>query len=330
MLGLSYQPSFRLFSGYSEVEAPFQLFTAGLSLPVGPSVNVSVNERFSQGTLETREVDPGNEYFFDLSRYTRNAVDGSVAIEMGSRLGLNFGGGWNHVTFALNDPGEGFVPYDIYVARAGAFYELTPKLRASLDYGYGRVPASEARPLVESTANSVSASFNGQITDLLSGTLSVGYLDQSSPEGGGTGQRFSGLIFSGSLQRELRANTFVGLTLNRATQISNFEQNAFYVTTGGILNVTAPVPWEIVVRGAVGYQSNRYQLPAEGLGEPRQDTIFGWGLGLGRPIRRLGFVRADYRRDRRSSNLPGYDITSDALILQLGFGLFGSSVSTAR
>ncbi len=326
-LALSYEPRLRALSSFSEVEQPSHILGASLGLPVGARVKLGATDRFVRGTLETREVDFGGEYFFNLGRFTRNALDAYAEIEMGARLGLSLGGGWNHVGF---DESKGFFPYDAYSARAGVFHELTPKLRAKFDYGYSRVPRSDERPLVESTGHSVNASFNGDLSDFLSGSLSVGYLRQTSPEGGGGGQRYSGLILSGTLRHEFRPGTFAGLTLNRSTQLSSFEQNAFYVFTGGVVDVTVPLPYELVLRGAAGYQWNTYQLRAGVLAEPREDTIFGWGLGLGRPIGRRGFARADYRRDRRNSNLSGFDITSDALILQLGVGLFGSAVTSTR
>ena len=33
--------------------------------------------------------------------------------------------------------------------------------------------------------------------------------------------------------------------------------------------------------------------------------------------------RADYRRERRSSNLPGFDITTNAFVLQVSLGWLG-------
>ena len=55
----------------------------------------------------------------------------------------------------------------------------------------------------------------------------------------------------------------------------------------------------------------------------RRDDILGWSVGVERNLGWRGFVRADYRRDRRDSNLPGYDITTSGFMIQLGLGLFG-------
>jgi hypothetical protein len=325
-LKLTYEPRLRAFSTYDIVNDPSHLAGATLDLPFSPRFNLGITDRFAIGALETRIVDPGGEYFFDLRRFKHNSLSGLVRAELGPRLNFEAGGGWNWAQFDETD--GGFVGYNTYSARAGVGYELTPKLRGFLDYGYSRVPPADDRPLVDSTGHSVSARFTGEMTERLSGTISAGYLSQTSPAGGDAGQEYSGLTMSGSLRHEFRPNSYAGLTLIRTTQLSNFEQNAFYVYSSGVLDVTVPVPYEIVVRGALGYQWNTYQLDATGIGEPRDDTILAWGIGLGRPIGRRGFVRADYRRDRRESNLPGFSVTSDALIIQLGYGIFGSSAPT--
>jgi len=39
------------------------------------------------------------------------------------------------------------------------------------------------------------------------------------------------------------------------------------------------------------------------------------------------FVRADYRRDRRESNVAGYDVTTSGFAIQFGVGLFGPGPS---
>jgi hypothetical protein len=46
-------------------------------------------------------------------------------------------------------------------------------------------------------------------------------------------------------------------------------------------------------------------------------------VGAGREIGWRAWVRADYRRERRNSNLPGYDVTTDGFVVQLGVGLSG-------
>ena len=97
------------------------------------------------------------------------------------------------------------------------------------------------------------------------------------------------------------------------------------MNNSAILSLTAPGPFETWLRGGVGFLRNAYPNDAPGLGAPRQDDIVGWSLGIGRNLGWRAWVRADYRWERRDSNLPDFDLTTDGFVIQLGFGLFGSA-----
>jgi hypothetical protein len=47
-------------------------------------------------------------------------------------------------------------------------------------------------------------------------------------------------------------------------------------------------------------------------------------VGIGRPVTRHAYLRIDYRKERRDSNIDAFDTRSEALIIQLGFGVFGA------
>ncbi len=46
-------------------------------------------------------------------------------------------------------------------------------------------------------------------------------------------------------------------------------------------------------------------------------------MGVGRQIGVKAWIRADYRREQRSSNVPGFDVTNDGFLIQLGIGRLG-------
>ena len=131
----------------------------------------------------------------------------------------------------------------------------------------------------------------------------------------------------GTLRRELGHSSAIELQLNRATEPSGYDTNAYYVTNSILASLSVPAPFEVWARGAVGFFRNGYPNDAPGLGEPRRDDIVGWTLGLGRQIGWRAWVRADYRRERRNSNLPGFDVTTEGFVVQLGVGLFGPGPS---
>jgi len=116
----------------------------------------------------------------------------------------------------------------------------------------------------------------------------------------------------------------------RATDVSAFEANAFYVSNSVHGGLTVALPWELSLRSEVGWAWNRYRLVASAIGAPRADDLFGWSVGASRSLGRRAFLRADYRRDRRDSNVPGYDLVSHGFIAQLGIGLFPEKATAER
>jgi hypothetical protein len=234
------------------------------------------------------------------------------------------GGSWNEVSF---DAPSNFFSYTEQTLRAGLGYEVTPSLRALLGYTYDRVPRPDQRPLAGSTAHAVGLSLKGEILPLLTGQIEVAYRDESAPLAAPGGQRFQGVTSAVTLKKEFRPDSFLDLLVNRSTEVSAFEQNAFYLTSAVQGGVTLPVPFSSSFRGSAGYQWNTYQTPASAIGAPREDTLFAWSVGLGRPLGTRAFLRGDYRRERRVSNLAGFSVTTHSLIVQVGLGLFGAPAS---
>ncbi|HEY6547363.1 MAG TPA: hypothetical protein VI589_05635, partial [Vicinamibacteria bacterium] len=313
----------RFFSQFDEINSTSHLLNAGLELPLGSRTLLRVNDHFSTGVLEATEVDPGQEYFFNLSPFRRNDVEVGARVDAGSRVFVDGALSYNDVRF--DDP-EGFFPYTTSSARIGAGLTFGDNLRGGVYYGYDRIPAPVERPLVQSTANSIGVAFDGDFGALTRGEIQLDYRDQSSPEAAPGGQSYRGLAGILSLSRQLSPSAQLTVMGRRATDLSAFEGNAFYVSTGGQAVFSFGLPWSLSANTGIGYQENHYQTIATDLGVPREDSILGWTLGLSRPVGTFAFVRADYRRDRRRSNLPGFSLTTDGFLLQMGVGLFGTSV----
>ncbi len=316
-LRAAYEPRFRVFSSIPEVGEATHIVNAALDVRVGPRVLVQGNYHFSHGVLETREVDPGQEYFFDLGRFTRNDVSGTVSVELGSRMTAMVGAGLNDVDFSGSDQ---FFPYHENTVQAGLSYAVAAEAHATATYAYHRVPPPDERPLVEAIGHDLLFGLDGQIAPLLRGRVELGYRNWSSPQAALAGRSYSGLLAAVSLQRQLGPTTLLEVRGGRMTDLSNFADNAFYVSTSVDGAITTPIPLGLTARAAAGYQWNTYRVTVASIGEPREDTIFGWALGLGRNLGPRTYVRADYRRDRRRSNIPGFDVTTDGFIVQFGIG----------
>jgi len=316
-LNADYEARLRAATQLTEVRDATHLFNAGLTYPFGQLVTVRAREHFAQGTLEATEVDPGREYFFRLAPFRRNAVTAGLEVETAARLKLDLSGTWNTVDV---DEGAAFFDYDQSGGQAGLLYELTPSLTAGLAYFRTHVPASPERLLVKTDGQGAQFTLRGTLTPLLNAQVGVGYTSQESPLVAEAGRRFEGFTADARLVRELGRSTNVAVGAQRTTQLSAFEGNAFYVSSGLRAEVNAAAPFELVVRGGAGARWNDYRLPASTLGVPRADRIVDWSLGAGRALGRRAFLRADYTREHRTSNVDGLSTTNWSFVAQIGLG----------
>jgi len=325
-LAADYEPRLRFFSTIPEVGETSHFASARLDVPIGSRTQLQLTHHYTRATLETTVVDPGREYFFGLERYTYNESRALVRVDVGARLWAEGEGSfaWNR----FDDPQQaGFIDYDHRALRAGLGYDIASDLRATVSYSYDRLPPSPERELVDSSAHSVLATLAGEIAALTQATLTAGFRRQQNPLASGESRSYDGLTLGGSLRRELGRATSLELQLNRNAEPSAYDTNAYYVNNAAALSLTAPLPLGGWLRGGVGFLRNQYPNPAPGLSEPRRDDVLGWSLGVGRSLGWRAFVRADYRRDRRQSNVPGYDVTTSGFAVQLGVGLFGPGPS---
>jgi len=319
-LKVDYEARLRRGSSFELLDSTTHLVNARVELPLGVRAMLRGSEHFALGTLETTEVDPGREFFFGLARFRRNLADVNLRMEAGVRTNLVLGASQDRVT--LDGP-SGFFDHERQGARGGLSFDLTPALRADLLYGYERVPTPADRPQAGLRAHQVVLAVAGEVLPLLAGEMQVGYRKEDHARGPEGGARFRGWTAAGSLTRELSRALTVKVSGNRSTQLSAFESNAFYVSSSGEVDVTTPLPLAFSLHAGVGYHRNRYTIDALGLTEPRRDAIFGWTAGLGRPISRWAYLRIDYRRERRDSNVAGLSNVTDSLVVQLGAGFFG-------
>jgi hypothetical protein len=325
-LAAEYEPRLRFFSTIQEVGETSHFAGARLDLPIGSRTQLRLAHRFTRATLETTVVDPGREYFFDLQRFTYNESMALARVDVGARMWVEGEGrlSWNRF-----DEGQqpGFFDYDSRALRAGLGYDIAGDLRATVSYSYDRLPPSPDRSLVESGAHSVIGAINGELGPRTNATVQAGFRHQTNPNAKGESRSYDGFVLGGSLRRELGSATSAELAFNRSADPSGYDTNAYYVNNSVLFSLNAPLPFEAWVRGAVGFLRNDYPNVAPGLDEPRRDDIFGWSIGIGRNIGWRAFIRADYRRDRRQSNVEGYDVTTSGFAIQLGFGLFGPGPS---
>jgi hypothetical protein len=186
------------------------------------------------------------------------------------------------------------------------------------------VPRPDQRPEAEATAHSGRLTLTGDILPLLSGEVSVGYRDQSSPNAGPGGTSYSGVTLSAALTRQVGRDALVAVYASRSTPVSAYEENAFYVSTGLQGTIQVPLPARFQLRSGLGYQWNDYRTVASPIGRPREDRILGWYVGLRRPVRPNLYLSGAYRSEDRSSNVNTFVTDADGFYFQLEWDIFGS------
>lgn len=315
-----YEPRLRFFSDIPEIGTTSHLAGASFEVPVGTRTLLRVAHRYTRAVLETSVVDPGREYFFGLARYDFNQTTATARIDVGPGLGVDLGASWAWTRFEQG--AAGFFDHDSRTLRAGLGYDLRSDLRATVSYEYDRIPVASDRPVVESSAHNVVGALEGQIAPLTSGQVTVGFRRQANPRAIGASRSYTGVTLGGALRRELGFRSALGLDLRRSTEPSGFEENAYYVTNQIVASLDVPVPFALWARGSFGFLRNDYPTVASATGEPRQDDVWMWTAGMGRQLGWRTWIRADYRRESRRSSLPGYDVTTDGFVVQLGIGLF--------
>jgi hypothetical protein len=317
-LAAEYEARMRFFATLPEVEKTSHFAGARLELPLGSRGTFRASHRFTRAVLETTVVDPGQEYFFDLAPFTFNETLVGAHLDLGARLFAEGALGWRSSSF---DPGAtGFFGYDSRTARAGLGYDLGGDLRLVLSYLFERIPPAPDRAIAESEAHNVVGTLNGSIGPLMQGSVSAGYRSQENPLAAGESASYHGLTLGGTLTRQLGHSSTLELALRRDTDPSFFEDNSYYVTNYAGLALTVPAPFETWARGAFNWLRNDYPDDARATGEPRRDEVIAWTVGVGRAIGWRSWVRADYRHEKRNSNVPGFDVSTSGFILQLGVG----------
>jgi hypothetical protein len=315
-----YEARLREGSRFALVEgSTTHLANVSFELPLGPNILSRAAGHLSRGVLETNEVDPGREYFFQLGRYERYDVSAGLRVQTGSRFDLDLSG--SHYAVDVAD-GAGFFDYEGFSAGAGLGVELGPRVRAVLGYGYDEIPSATARAEARMQAHSGTISLQGEVLPLVTGYVTAGYRDQRNPGAGPGGTRYRGVSASARVLKEFSRSTTLQVTAARTTPPSAFESNGFFVATSILGELNLALPLSFVALAGGGYHHNAYRVVSAEIGVPREDRIATWMAGLGRSVTDWVVLRVDYRYEQRESNLDRFDTDGHAFTAQIGVRLY--------
>jgi hypothetical protein len=252
-------------------------------------------------------------------------------------------GDWNKISFDEVKPGSSlngdggyaqapFYNYDQY--KYGGFYRRNLSRRTSLmaNGAYIRDLTKDPRNIANSKGFEALAGIETALTPLISGQFSVGFRGESFP--GAPAQRFRGTVYRGQLQKEITEAIRVGLAVSRNTNPSNFQNNAYYTTTGVGVTYTQEVGPRLFLSVNSGYQRNSYPIalrsgggvPSSLVGvENRSDQLL--QMSADARYRFTDWVAVEFLYDliHRDSVLSDYRFTSYSIGGGLLIGLPGAN-----
>ena len=130
------------FPQFDEINSTSHLLNAGLEMPLGSRTLLRLSDHFSTGVLEATEVDPGQEYFFNLSRSVATTIELGRGWTRGRADFVDGSVGFNDVRF--EEPQAVFFLRRRAAPGWGAGLTFGDNLRGGLYYGYERIPPPRA------------------------------------------------------------------------------------------------------------------------------------------------------------------------------------------
>jgi hypothetical protein len=277
---LGYTAAYRNYRNFELSRPLSHVVDADSRFDLTTLVSLSFREHFASSSLDSREYVPGREIVFSDAPFKRNDVAAQLDWTISSSDSLGLNGNWNKVSFdeiapgtiATGEGGESlstspFYDYDHY--RTGGFYRREISQRTGLIFSgsYLRDLTRDTRNIANSKGFETLIGIDTALTPLTSGQFSIGYRGESFP--GAPQQDFGGVVFRGLLQKEFTENMRISLAGSRSTNPSNFQSNAFYVTTGLGLVYAHELGPRITVTVSPAYQKNSYpELLGAGPGIP--------------------------------------------------------------
>ena len=309
-------------------------FNADSMFDISPILSLAVRDHFSMSSVNSQEFMPGREIVFSDSVFKRNDLGLLANWTLTENDSLAFNAGWNHVFFdkPSGNTNTPFYDYDQYGFGGSYKHDVSERLGVFASGSYRQNTTGDARDLANSRGFEFSGGIDGMLTPLISAQLGIGVRYDRYPSAARTSA--TGLVFRGSVSKEISERSNIALSFSRSSNLSNFQENSYFVTTGIGVSYSRDVRPNIQVYATSAYQRNGYPLLLEAAaGIPsnlvgnnaRRDSFV--DAGFGALYRYNDWLAMDLHFDitRRYSDLSQYRFQSYRGVINFLIGSKGAA-----
>lgn len=315
---LDYSMPYRHYQRYDLPQGIDHILDADSQFELSPLLRLAIRDHFALSTLDSSEFTPGREVLFSNARFLRNNAAMQLDWTLSRNDSLELNADWNRVSFKDVTATEArpFYDFDTYGFAAKYGRYVSERLKVFAGAGHTRMAADDPRRAADFRRYELDGGVEGAITPLISSQMTVGVTFDQYP---GTAKDFAtGLLLRGSVVKAISERSQLSLSLSRITNPSNFQQNAYFVTTGLGGTYSRELRPNLALTFSASYQRNAYPLPLQSGSEIPVDLV-------GLKSRRDSFIDAGvvvrYRYNhwlamdllfaatQRHSDIPGYQFS---------------------
>ncbi len=299
-----YSMQYRNYQRYALSRNFDHSLNADSQFDISPILSIAIRDHFAMSSVNAQEFMPGRELIFSDSQFRRNDLGLLANWTLTENDSLAFTASWNKVLF--DEPTDGsstpFYDYSQYGFVGSYKHDVSERLGVYASGGYRQNSTDDPRDLANSRGFELMGGIDGMVTPLISAQLGIGVnLDRYR---GAAKPSATGFVLRGSLSKEISERSQVSLSFSRSSNLSNFQENAYFTTTGVGVSYSRELRPNIQLNLSSSYQHNGYPLLLQAAAGIPVDLV-------GRDARRDSFVDAGFGALYRYNDWLAMDIRFD-------------------
>lgn len=305
-VGLSYESQFRYFTRHELQNEQDQSFSAFVNLYPTDKLNLKVSEEFVQqgSTAGAPSVEPLNS--------TDNTVRASAIYELSETLSTELG----YKNFSRYYAGEIFETFS-YLENEYFLegqYKLNENHTAITGYHFGTIDYTETSSR-NATYHQLPIGLRGDIIYGIQYDATVAAYIRNQEAS--ARNNFWAFIGSLDLKKNITEKTTVGGGFMRRPVESTYDNAELSDNKTFYGNITHRFTPRLRGRFDLSWTNADFESSATtgGVTVKRDDDIFGVGIGVDFALRKWMILNADYRVERRNSNLSAFDYTENRFVI---------------